>query len=66
MCDIYMWYKFRHVTMVLTHFAGEPVNNITGAVIHCSGTWNDPGKQRCFGEALYCIHIEGKQNGQYH
>jgi hypothetical protein len=61
-----MWYKFRPVTMVLTHLAGEPVNNITGGVIHCSGTWNYPGKHRCFGGALYCIHIKRKQIGHYH
>jgi hypothetical protein len=43
-CIMCMWYKFRPVTMVLTNLAGEPVNNVTGVPIHCSGTWNDPGK----------------------
>ena len=56
-CIMYMWYKFRPVTTVLTNLAGEPVNDVTGVPIHCSGTWNDPGKRRQFAGALYCIHV---------
>ena len=65
-CIMYMWYKFRPVTTVLTNLAGEPVNNVTVVPIHCSRTWNDPGKRRQFAGALYCIHVASKQNGLYH
>jgi hypothetical protein len=41
-CITYMWYKFRPVTTELTNLAGEPVNDVTGVLIHCSETWNDP------------------------
>ena len=54
-CIMYMWYKFRPVTTVLTNLAGEPVNDVTSVLIHYSGTWNDPGKCRQFAGALYCI-----------
>jgi hypothetical protein len=64
-CIMYMWYKFRPVTIVLTNLAGEPVNNVTGVLIHCSGTWNDPEKGRQFTGVLYCIHVASKQNGLY-
>ena len=62
---MYMWYKFRPVTTVLTNLTGEPVNNVTGVLIHCSGTCNDPGKHRQFAGALYCIHVESIQNELY-
>ena len=64
-CIIYMWYKFRPVTTVLTNLAGEPVNDVTSVLIHYSGTWNDPGKCRHFAGALYCIHVASQQNGLY-
>ena len=60
-----MWYKFRPVTMVLTYLAGKPVNNATGVLINCSGTWNEPGKHRKFVGTLYCIHVASKQNKHY-
>ena len=64
-CIMYMWYKFRPVTTVLTNLAGALVNDVTGVLIHCSGTWNDPGKCRQFAGALYCIHVASNQNGLY-
>ena len=62
-CNMYMWYKLRSVTTDLTNLTGEPVKDITGVLIHCLGSWNDPGKCRQFAGALYCIHVAGKQNG---
>ena len=64
-CIMYMWYKFRPVTMIQTKLASDPVNNVTGVPVHCSGTWNDPGKCRQFAGALYCIHVASKHNGLY-
>ena len=62
---MYMWYKFRPVTTVLTNLPGEHVNDVTSVLIHCSGTWNDPGKHRQSAGALYCIHVASEQNGLY-
>ena len=56
-CIMYMWYKFRPTTAVLTNLAGVPVTDVTGIIMHCSGSWNDPGKCKQFSGALYCIHI---------
>ena len=50
---MYMWYKLRSVTTDLTNLTGEPVKDITGALIHCLESWNDPGKCRQFAGALY-------------
>jgi hypothetical protein len=63
---MYMWYKFRPKTMVLTNLASVRVTDVTGGIMYCSGTWNDPGKHRQFAGALYCIHVATKQNGPYH
>ena len=65
-CIMYMWYKFRPTTTVLTNLAGIPVTDVTGSIMHCSRSWNDPGKQKQFSGALYCIHIASKQNGLCH
>jgi hypothetical protein len=64
-CIMYMWYKFRPTKTVLTNLAGFPVTNVTGIIMHCTGSWNDPGKHRYFSGALYCIHFASKQNGLY-
>ena len=64
-CIMYMWYKFRPTTTVLTNLAGVPVTDVTGIIMHCSGSWNDPGKCKQFSGALYCIHIASKQNEHY-
>ena len=64
-CSLYLWYKIRPVIKVLTNLAGEPVNNVTGVLTHCSGTWNDPGKCRQFAGTLYFIHVANKQNELY-
>ena len=62
-CITYMWYKFRPMTTVLTNLAGIPVTDVTDSIMHCSGSWNDPGKRKQFSGALYCIYIASKQNG---
>ena len=65
-CIMYMWYKFRPTTTVLTNLADIPVTDVTGSIMHCSGRWNDPGSQKQFSRALYCIHIASKKDGFYH
>ena len=64
-CIMYMWYKFRPTTTVLTNLAGIPVTDVNGIIMHCSGSWNDPGKCMQFTGSLYCIHIASKQSGLY-
>ena len=53
---MYMWYKLRPTTAVLTNMAGVPVINVNGIIMHCSGSWNDPGKHKQFLE-LYIAYI---------
>jgi hypothetical protein len=64
-CIMYMWYKFRPTTTVLTNMTGVPVSDVTGIIMHCSESWNDPGKHNHLSRALYSIHIVSKQNGIY-
>ena len=49
----------------MTNLAGVPVTDVTGNIMRCTGSWNDPGKCKQFSGALYCIHIASKQNGHY-
>jgi hypothetical protein len=65
-CIMFMWYKFWPTTTALTNLAGVPVTDVTGIFMHCSGSWNDPGKCKKFSGILHCIRIASKQNGCYH
>ena len=64
-CVLYLKWKFQPRTAILTNMAGQPLMDVTGSPINCTGAWNDPKKQKQFAAALHCVHISCQQGGQY-
>ena len=41
------------------------VNDVTVLILHCSWSWDEPGKEKQLSRALYCKNIANKHNGLY-